>query len=192
MLKDIFISEVRVNILKVMLVNPDKSFHIRALVRSVGTEINAVRRELDRLTRVGLLRRRPSGNRVYYSVDTSSNIYPELLSLISKEIGLGAAVIKNKKALGDTKYAVLARAYSRGRVSTVLDVDLFIVGTVKIEVLEGIIEQEQRKRGSEINYSVMGEEEFEFRKRKSDQFVMRILTKGRTMLIGDEEEFSSV
>jgi len=192
MLRDIFISEVRVNILKTMLPYPSKSFHVRALVRRVGTEINAVRRELDRLTNTGLLRRRPSGNRVYYSVDKGSNLYPELLSLVAREIDLGAQIIKSQKVLGDVKYAVLSRAYSRGRVSSVLDVDLFLVGAVNIDVLEKIIDQEQKRRGSEINYSVMGEEEFEFRKRKSDQFVMKILTQGRTMLIGDEEEFSSV
>ena len=44
----------------------------------------------------------------------------------------------------------------------------------------------------EINYSIMSEEDFTFRKRKNDHFVSKILTQSRTMLIGDEEEFSSV
>ena len=114
MLKDVFISEVRVDILKLMLPFPDKPFHVRALVRAVDTEINAIRRELDRLHSLGILRKRPSGNRLYYSVDTSSPYYPELLSLVAKEEGVGSEIIKSAKKLGNIKYAVLSRAFSRG------------------------------------------------------------------------------
>lgn len=192
MLKDIFVSEVRVKILKIMLPNPDKPYHVRALVRAVGTEINAVRRELKRLTNLGLLKRRPSGNRVYYTINTSSIFYPDLLSLISKEYGLGEQIIKNAKQLGNVKFAVLSRAFSRGRESSMLDVDLFLVGSVNFDVLEEIIKEEQARTGREVHYSVMGDEEFLFRKRKNDQFIIRVLTQSRSMLIGDEEKFCSL
>jgi DNA-binding transcriptional ArsR family regulator len=192
MLNEIFVSEVRVKILKLMLPAPEKPFHVRALVRAVGTEINAIRRELNRLTKLGLLKRRPSGNRVYFTVNTSSVYYPELLSLISKESGLGQKIIQQAKALGDVRFAMLSRAFSRGRNSTILDIDLFIVGSLNLEVLEKIISEEEKSTGKEVHYSVMGEDEFLFRKRKNDQFVMRILTQSRTMLLGDEEEFCSL
>ena len=188
MLKDIFVSEVRVKILKIMLLNPTKQYHVRALVREVGTEINAIRRELFRLTNIGLLRRRQSSNRIYYTVDTNSLYYPELLSLVAKETHIGADIINNAKYLGNVKYVVLSRAYLRGRVSTVLDVDLFIVGSVNLEVLEKIVKAEQIRIGRDFNYSVMGEEEFIFRKRRNDQFIAKVLSQSRTMLIGDEEE----
>jgi len=192
MLKDLFISEVRVNILKTMLPQPEKSYHVRALVRAVDTEINAVRRELARLQDIGLLRSRPSGNRLYYSVDTGSPYYPELLSLIAKEEGLGAEIIKSTKKLGNVKYAILSRAFSRGENRSVLDVDLFLVGEVDLDVLHEVVARYQDKLGHEINYSVMDPEEFEHRKRANDQFVVRIMSQSRTMLIGDEEEFSSM
>ncbi|MBI2414939.1 winged helix-turn-helix transcriptional regulator [candidate division WWE3 bacterium] len=192
MLKDLFISEVRVNILKAMLPYPEKSFHVRAIVREVDTEINAVRRELARLTNLGLLRKRPSGNRIYYSVETISPYYPELLSLIAKESGLGFEIIKSAKKLGEIKYAVLSRGFSRGRVFGVFDVDLFLVGNSDLRVLDALVKKYQDKLGREINYSVMSQDDFEFRKRKNDQFVMKILSQSRTMLIGDEEEFSVI
>lgn len=192
MLKDIFVSEVRVKILKIMMLNPTKQYHVRALVREVGTEINAVRRELARLTGIGLLRRRQSSNRIYYAVDTNSLYYPELLSLAAKETYVGADLINNAKYLGNVKYVVLSRAYLRGRVSTVLDVDLFIVGSVNLEVLEKIIKAEQTRVGRDVNYSVMGEEEFIFRKRRNDQFIAKVLSQSRTMLIGNEEEFCAL
>lgn len=192
MLEELVISQVRVDILKFMLPKPEESYHIRALVRAVDTEINAVRRELKRLHKIGLLRKRPSGNRIYYSVDTASPYYPELLSLIAKEDGIGKDIIDSAKRLGNIKYAILSRAFSRGLKRSVLDVDLFIVGEVNLDQLGQLVQKYERKLNREINYSVMPEEDFEFRKRKNDQFVMKVLGQSRTMLIGDEEKFSLI
>ena len=192
MLKDLFVSAVRVKILRIFLFDKDKSYHVRSLVRAVGSEINAVRRELQKLTAIGFLRRRPSGNRVYYSLNSSSIYYPELLSLFVKEEGIGADIIKAEKELGNVKYAALARSFIRGRVSTILDVDLFVVGSVNIEVLKNIVSNEEKRYGKELNYTVMGEDEFNFRKRRNDSFIVKILSQSRVMLIGDEEEFSSI
>ncbi len=192
MLNELFISEVRVNILKRMLPTPDKSYHVRALVRAVKTEINAVRRELARLYGIGLLRKRPSGNRVYYTVDTSSPYYPELLALVAKDRGVGGAIITNLKRLGDVRFAVLSKAFIRGRAASVLDVDLFLVGNVNLSTLKELVDKEQEKIGREINYSVMSVEDFVFRKRKGDTFINKILSQSRAMLVGDEEEFSKI
>ncbi len=193
MLKDLFVSEVRVKILKTLLTNPDKPYHVRGLVRAVKTEINAVRRELDRMINISLLRKRQSGNRIYYSVNTSSIYFPELLSMVAKEEGLGYDIIRNLKKLGDVRFAMVSRAYLRGRQSTALDVDLFLVGdNVNLPVLQEIIKRHEQMTGREINYTVMPEEEFMFRKRKNDSFTSKLLSQSRTMLIGDEEEFCTV
>ncbi|HBY10225.1 TPA: hypothetical protein DEG20_03175, partial [candidate division WWE3 bacterium] len=82
--------------------------------------------------------------------------------------------------------------YLRGRQSTALDVDLFIVGTVDQTEFDKVIKENETITGREINYSVMDVEEFNYRKRTYDQFIMKILSQSRAMLIGDEEEFVSV
>lgn len=192
MLKDLFVSEVRLKILKILLMNSEKSYHVRALVRLIGTEINAVRRELLNLVNIGLLRKRQSSNKIFYSVNTSSKYFPELLSLVSKEEGLGADIIKAVRELGQVKYAVMSRGFSQGREPSPLDVDLFVVGNVKINVLDEIVKNSQTKMGKDINYTVMSEEEFIFRKRKNDNFISRILAQSRTMLVGDEDQFCSI
>jgi hypothetical protein len=50
------------------------------------------------------------------------------------------------------------------------------------------VREEEAKRKTEINYSVMTMDEFEFRKRRRDPFVLGILSSSRVMVIGDEEE----
>lgn len=192
LLKDLFISEVRLKLLKITLPQPNSEFHVRGLVRLVGTEINAVRRELQKLETIGVLRKRQSGNRIYYRAEPSNMYYAELLAMLAKDEGICADIIKNQKKLGDIKYAMVSRAFLRGRVPTHLDVDLFIVGKVNNSVLKEIITTEEQKIGREINYTVMDEDEFMFLKRKNDTFIAKLLTQSRTMLIGDEEQFSSI
>jgi len=192
MLQQLFVSEVRLKILKLLLLNPDQSYHVRAIVRAVGAEINAVRRELDNLISINLLRKRQSSNKLFYTVDTTHLLYSDLLSLLSKEEGLGGKLVKRLKELGEIKYMMMAKAFLRGRTSSALDVDLFVVGEVRIDTLEKVIKEYQQDANVEINYSVMTEEEFRHRKRANDHFVSKILTQSRTMLVGDEEKFSSV
>lgn len=192
MLKDLLVSEVRIKILKLFLSSPTKQFHVRAVVRDVGAEINAVRRELLKLHKIGLLRKRQSGNRIYYTPDTTNIFYPELLSLVYKEGALAQALNKHAKEIGDIKFAVLSRAFLRGRKSTVMDVDLFVVGSVSMDTLKKVVLGTEKIMEREVNFAVMGEQDFLFRKRKNDHFVNRILIQSRTMLIGDEEEFCSM
>jgi DNA-binding transcriptional ArsR family regulator len=189
MLNKILVSEVRVKILKLLLLNPKKSFHIRAIVRNVDAEINAVRRELENLFEVSLVTRRQSSNRIYYQINTEHPFYTELLSLVAKEDGVGAAIMKKAKQIGDISYAMLSLEFLRGRKSSALDVDLFIVGSVNLDILNFIIKEEEEKMGRELNYSVMSIEEFLNRKRTNDSFIYRILTQSRTMLIGDDSKF---
>ena len=64
MLKNLFVSEVRLKILELLLLNPsEENLHVRAIVRKVDAEINAVRRELNNLTKIGLLDKRQSSNK---------------------------------------------------------------------------------------------------------------------------------
>lgn len=188
MLTDLLISKVRVKILELFLSDPNQLYHVRGIVRRVGEEINAVRRELARLEKAGLLASEWRANRRYYSLRRDYIYFPELLSMVNKNTGLGGAILNNRGKLGKIKYAMLSGSYVRGKPYAQNDVDLFIVGTIVLPELGSIVREEEAKRNREINFTPMTEEEFIFRKNRRDPFVMSILSKPRVMLIGDEEE----
>lgn len=188
MLIDLFISKVRVKILELFLSSPGQAYHVRDIVRRVGEEINAVRRELSRLEKTGLLSSEWRANRRYYGTKKDHIFYFELLSMVNKSTGLGGAILKNRPKLGKIRYAMLSGAFVRGRAYTPNEIDLFIVGTVVLPELGAIVREEEARRDREINFTPMTEEEFAFRKNRRDPFVMGILSKPRVMLIGDEDE----
>ncbi len=188
MLKDLIVSRVRVKILELFLTNPGQMYHVREIVRRVDEEINAVRRELMHMEKSGLLTKEPRANRLFYYFRKDYPLYYDLLALIVKTTGLGGNIIKNKTKLGKIKFAMFSGKYVRKLAPNAENVDLVLVGQVVIPELVVLIKQEEAKLGRELNYTVMTDEEFEFRKKRRDPFILDILSGSRTMVIGDEEE----
>lgn len=191
MFSDLITSKSRVKLLSVFLLNPDEMFHVRELVRRTSDEINAVRRELSFLEKKGILTREPRANRVYYSLSKNYPFYFDLLRLGSKNIGLGAEILKNKAKLGRIKYAMFSGRFLRKIKNQPDEVDFLIVGNIVLPELSLLVREEEKRLVTEINYTVMSEEEFDFRKKKRDPFIVSILSGSRVMLLGDEESMLS-
>ena len=186
-LRDFMISRVRVKILKIFYENPHELYYVRQLTRKVEEEINAVRRELNRLDRIGVLKKEKRGNRLYYYLDPSYDFYEDLMSLVAKTTGMGGDIRKNRIKLGKIKFAMLSGKLVRRKERGKNDVDLLVVGDVVLPELASIVRTEEERRKTEINYTVMKQEEFLFRKERRDPFLLGILSKSRVMVIGDEE-----
>lgn len=187
MFADLITSQSRVKLLSILLAEPMEMYHVRELVRRTGDEINAVRRELLFLEKKGILTREPRANRVYYSLSKNYPFYFDLLRMGSKMIGLGAGILKNKAKVGRIKYAMFSGRFARRMEKRPTDVDFIIVGTIVLPELALLIRDEEKRLKREINYTVMTEEEFSFRKKKRDPFILSVLSGSRVMLFGDEE-----
>ena len=188
MLEDLITSKTRVKILSLFLKDVEAMYHVRDIVRRVDEEINAVRRELILLDKKGLLSREQRGNRVYYYFNKNYPYLSDLIRLNVKEFGLGREILKNKAKLGNIKYAMLSGKFVNSK-SGKDDVDMLIVGLVVLPELQLIVKAEEASKEQEINYTVMSEEEFNFRKSRRDPFIYSIISGSRIMLIGDEEKF---
>lgn len=188
MLKDLFISKTRVKLLQTFLSNPGRIFYVRELVRLVGEQINAVRAELARLEKAGVLTSEARANRKFYGFRKDYIYYDELTRLVAKSTGLGGAIIKERNKLGKIKFASLSGGFVKRRPVGPTDVDLLVVGSIVLPQLAQLVKESENDVSREINYSVMTEEEFTFRKRRGDPFVRNILEKPKVLLVGDEDE----
>jgi len=186
-LTDFIISRVRVKLLKVFFYRPAELYYVRQLTRLTGEEINAVRRELHRMKKNGLVKDEQRGNRLYYYLNPSYDFYEDLLSLVAKSTGLGGDIREQRLKLGKIKFAMLAGKFVRHKHHEQSEVDLLVVGEVVLPELAQLVRKEEARREREINYTVMSQQEFLFRKERRDPFLLGILSKSRVMVIGDEE-----
>ena len=99
-LSKILVSATRRKLIKIFFSTPDDIFYVRQLVRSTEEEINSVRRELQNLKTVNLLKSERRGNRLYYWANQKSPLFPDLLTLACKisHLGLNLAFFKHKSA----------------------------------------------------------------------------------------------
>jgi len=188
-LGNIITSKVRIEILELFFSNPKELYHVRGVVREVKEEINAVRRELTKMEADGILKKEPRGNRVYYFLRPEHPFFGDLVSMVAKTKGLGASLIENKGKIGKVSFIMFSGKFARLMLRKGDDtVDILIVGEVVLPELAALIRTEESKRNKEINYTVMSREEFDFRKKRRDPFLLGILAGSRVMIIGDEED----
>lgn len=188
MLKEIMVSKVRVKLLQTFLYQPDEIFYVRQLVRKVGEEINAVRRELSRMEKANMVKKESRGNRLYYYFNREHSLYEDLLSMVHKTVGLGKEIIKNKSKLGRVKLVMFSGRFTRRLPIEEGGVDILVVGDINMQVLAKLVRTEEAKLEREINYTVMTRDEFNFRKKRRDPFLQGILLGSRIMIIGDQED----
>lgn len=191
-LSDLITSKVRIKILELFFSNVKELYHVRGIVRETDEEINAVRRELEKLEKDGILRKEPRGNRIYYSLRPEYPFFGDIVAMVSKTMGLGKQLIENKNKIGRVSFIMFSgkfvRVKDRKRDD---DVDILIVGEVVLPELAALIRAEESKRAKEINYTVMSRDELEFRKKRRDPFLLGILAGSRVMIVGDEEDLVS-
>ncbi|KKP47750.1 MAG: Transcriptional regulator [Candidatus Woesebacteria bacterium GW2011_GWA1_33_30] len=190
-LEDIITSKVRVKILELFFSNLTEMYHVRGIVREINEEINAVRRELEKMETSGILKKEPRGNRVYYFLRADYSMFGDLLSIVAKSTGLGKAILDSRSKLGKINLVMFSGKFARSKPRKKEDeVDLLVVGEVVLPELASVVRNFESKLGREINYTVMAKEELEYRKKRRDPFLQGIFLNSRVMIIGDEEELT--
>ena len=167
---------------------PGESYYLRKIVREVDEEVNAVKRELDILSDAKLLLKERRLNKVYYNLNKNYIFYDEFLRIFTKTGYLALAIHKNLTKIGKIKFVALSTKFSKNIIIKEDEIYLLIVGVVVIPEVESIIKEGEKTFGRPINYTVMTEDEFVFRKKNNDPFIWRFLKQPKVMLVGFEED----
>lgn len=188
-LQDLMISRVRVKIIELFYSRSEEMYYVREITRAIHEEINAVRRELDRMIEFGLLKKEQRGNRVYYFLNPKYPYFQELERMVAKSTGLGKKIRQLSRKLGTLDFVMFSGEFAQGRGGRQGEIDILVIGDVVISELDALVKEEQEKYAREINYAVFSMEEFEFRKTRRDPFIMDVLYGGRVMVVGSESAF---
>jgi len=188
MLQHIIPSKARRKILEFFFHHPGENYYLRRVVREIDEEVNAVKRELDILTEEKLLLREKRLNKVYYTLNKSYQFYDEFLRIFTKTNYLASSVYKNLSKIGKIKFIAISTKYSKNIIIKEDEIYLLLVGVIVVVEVESLIKEAEKLFGRSINYTVMTEDEFVFRKKNNDPFIWRFLKQPKVMLVGVEEE----
>lgn len=185
MLESLVRSKTARKILVLLFLNPDERFYIRQLERLAEEPVSAVRRELEKLEKSGLLLSKDEAKVKYYWVNKQNPIYEELKKIILKTQAIGSTLKNLVKKIPDIKIAFIYGSVAKGNESAVSDIDLMIIGSIDTMKIHLKISEIEDKIKRTINYTLIKEKEF--RSKKTD-FLRRVLKEKKIFLVGSENE----
>lgn len=179
MLKGLFSSAVRADILSLLLNSPDEMFYIREVATLLRKNPSAVKRELDNLEKMGVVTSERIANLKYFSANRESPLFKELTSLITKSLGLPGA-LKTRLRVRGAKAGFIYGPYAEG--ANVKTVKLFVIGG------ETSLANELRDVGKKFRHKItcvqMDEDSYALKKKSRDARLKKFLTGKRVMLVG--------
>ena len=184
----LFPNQYRRKVLGLLLMRPEQQIHLRELARVIGAAPGTLKKELDALCGVGLLRAERVGNQVRFCANTAHPVFPELQALIRKTIGLADALRLSLAPLaGRIDAAFVFGSMASGTESAGSDIDLMVVGDAGFAEIVDVTYAAQATLGREINPKVMSASEWQAKKAERNAFLQDVLNKPRIMLIGDAD-----
>jgi predicted nucleotidyltransferase len=179
----------RREVLALLLLHPDASFHVREIARLTGKVPGTLLRELNQLADAGVLSRRPVGNQVHFQANRACPIYDELRSILKKTSGLADVLRQALEPLGGkVKAAFVYGSMARGDERAASDVDLMVVGEARLgEVMQALAPVQEVLRRV-INPNVYRTAEFNEKLGEAEPFLQRVMQDRKIYLIGGEDD----
>ena len=133
--------------------------YLRELAKDFNVSTNAVREELNQLTKTNLLKSEKNGRNVYYMANQDHPLFPELRSMVSKVIGLDQVIDGIVNRLGDLEQAYLIGDYAEGKDTGIID--LLLVGDINQHHLTDLSRKTERYINRKIRSLVLSRREYE-------------------------------
>ncbi len=196
-LSDALFSKTQRKLLALLFGHPDRSYFANEIVRHANSGIGAVQRELERLTRTGLLTMEPVGNQKHFRANPDSPIYAELRSIVTKTFGVTDVLRDALEPLAKRIHAAFVYgSIAKGTESAASDVDVLIVSDrLTYADLFGALEPATLALGRTVNPSVYTRKELarrvkEGNAKEGNAFVTRVLAQPKLWLIGDDDDLA--
>jgi len=173
-LEKIFGSRTRVKIITLFTTGVKRPYFVREIARNIDERLNAVRRELAILQKIGMLTTHTKKRRKYYELNPSFILLGELSGIMHKSgPGIQDTLFKNIERLSGLKYAC-ATGYFTG--ASEAPTDLLFIGNINEKQLEQQIKHVEEQLDREITYTPMTETEFKYRRDFNDVFLRSIFS----------------
>lgn len=185
----LFPNQYRRKVLALLMLNPQKWLHLRELARLTKASPGTLKKELDALLAVGLLKLRRVGNQTQFCANAEHPVFPELSGLIRKTTGLRDVLMLALEPLS----AQLEVAFVFGSMASSTDgpqsdVDLLVIGEVTFGQVVNAVYDAQLALAREINPKVMSRAEWTDKKYAQNVFVQELMDKPKIFIVGSEHE----
>ncbi|MBN2175263.1 MAG: ArsR family transcriptional regulator [Bacteroidales bacterium] len=177
MLDTLITSKTRIKLLLKFFLNSNSRSYLRNLETEFGESTNAIRLELNKFEKAGLLTTEQDGNKKYFRANTSHPLYWDINNILLKYIGFDQIIERVVNKLGNLDKVYVAGDFARGTDNQIIDL-IFVGNGINKEYLVKLIEKTEKLIKRRIRYVVFGKDEFmEYHNNQKDPELL-VLWKG--------------
>ncbi len=153
MIQTLISSKTRVKLLLKFFLNSDTKSYLRNLETEFGESTNAIRLELNKFEKAGMLISELEGNRKYFKANIKHPLFKDINNIVFKYIGLDWIVDYVVGKLGNLQKVYLTGSFANGLDSA--SIDLIFVGVIDKVFLEELCLKVKKKVHKEISYQII-------------------------------------
>lgn len=168
MLDTLISSKTRIRLLLKFFINPDLKAYLRGLTSEFGESSNAIRLELNKFEKAGMLNSVFDGNKKLFKVNQAHPLFFEVRNMILKHVGISSLIEGLIERLGKPERVYLNGDFAQGINSDVIDIT--IIGNIDKTYLVELIDKVEKELDKKIKYLIYSPEEaanIQFDKEKS-------------------------
>lgn len=192
-LLDSLLPKIRQAILAVTILQPNRWWYLSEMAQHLHVTPSSLQRELSALTESGILQTRRESNRVYYQPNPQCPILPELRGLLVKTVGLADILMETLEPFcQQIESAFVYGSVARGEETAASDVDLMIIGSVRLAELAPRLRETEKQLQRPVNPTLFTVQEFARKAAEGHHFVTTVLNGAKIYLKGNDNELDTV
>jgi predicted nucleotidyltransferase len=192
-LADALFSKVQQRVLALIFMNPERSFYMSEIVRTVRSGVGAVERELAKLERSGLVSVSRIGNQKHYRANHGGPIFEEMRGLLEKTLGVAEPIRQSlaPHAAG-IRSAFIYGSVAKGTDTAQSDIDLMVIGDqLDYSDLYTAAHSAESKLGRKVNPLFLSVMDWRRRASEEGSVVNRISNSPKIFVVGSEKDLHS-
>lgn len=159
MLETLITSKTRIKLLLKFFLNSNSNAYLRNLETEFGESTNAIRIELIRFEKAGLLNSWYKGNKKIFSANTDHPLFPTIHNLILKHIGFDKIIGTIIEKLGEVKSVFVVGDFANGLDTQIIDL-IFVGEKINQNYLAELVIKAEKLIKRRIRYLIYSVEEF--------------------------------
>jgi hypothetical protein len=157
MIEALISSKTRVKLLLKFFLNSRTKAYLRSLETEFDESTNAIRIELNRFEKAGMLQSDLEGNKKYFKANTQHPLFSNLQQIVRKYVGIDTIIENVINQLGQVEEVYVTGQFAKGLDSNVIDLEF--IGIVQTRNLISLIEKAEKLINRKIRYVIYSAEE---------------------------------
>jgi len=158
MLETLISSKTRIKLLLKFFLNSKMTAYLRSLEGEFGESTNAIRLELNRLEKAGMLSSFMDGNKKMFTANTDHPLFGEVHNILLKHIGIDRLIEGIVNKLGAVERVYLSGQFAKGLNSPIIDI--ILIGEIDQAYLIRLIGKIEPIIKRKVRYLIYRKEDF--------------------------------